>query len=84
MSEFAASLGQMMGQKVIDRTNLAGRFDLDLRARAEGLIPSVRSDPPELPSIFVAVQEQLGLRLVEERGPVETFIVDSVQMPTTD
>ena len=38
----------------------------------------------EFPSIFTAVQEQLGLRLESERGPVPVLVIDSVQRPTPD
>src|SRR5688572_7050809 len=67
-------------QMVINRTALNGRFDLDLRFTPE----SSAAAAPESPSIFTAVQEQLGLRLQSERGPVPVLVIDSVQRPTPD
>jgi uncharacterized protein (TIGR03435 family) len=67
-------------QMVINRTALNGRFDLDLRFTPES--SSVAA--PEFPSIFTAVQEQLGLKLQSERAPVPVLVIDSVQRPTPD
>jgi uncharacterized protein (TIGR03435 family) len=68
---------------VLDRTGLTGTYDFDLRFAA----PSLRGaspDAPALPSIFTALQEQLGLKLETSRGPVEMFVIDSVERPTPD
>lgn len=70
----------VFSRRVIDRTGLGGVFDLDLRFTPESS-PAVA---PESPSIFTAVQEQLGLRLQSERGPVPVLVIDSVQRPTPD
>jgi uncharacterized protein (TIGR03435 family) len=91
MSQLASKLGTMMQETIVDRTGLAGRFDLDLRAvpsgRGGAVRPGVGVPPPagfERPSIFTAVQEQLGLKLEPQRGTVEVFVIDSVQLPTPD
>ena len=65
---------------VVDRTGLAGPFDFNLTyapaARGGGPAPS-----DDQPSIFTAVQEQLGLKLEPATAPVEVLVVDSVSMP---
>jgi uncharacterized protein (TIGR03435 family) len=73
--------GSVFSQRVINRTGLSGEFDLDLQFAADS---GVNQGASNLPSIFTAVQEQLGLRLQPERGPVPFLIIDSVQRPTPD
>jgi uncharacterized protein (TIGR03435 family) len=81
LDNFALVLASsVFSRRVIDRTGLGGQFDLDLRFTPESS-PAVA---PEFPSIFTAVQEQLGLRLQSERGPVPVLVIDSVQRPTPD
>jgi uncharacterized protein (TIGR03435 family) len=68
-------------EPVINRTGLSGQFDFDLQFSAE-MAPGVATTPQELPSIFAAVQEQLGLELQSDRGPVRVLVIESVQRPT--
>jgi uncharacterized protein (TIGR03435 family) len=77
---------------VIDRTGLTGVFDWTLEwspealpqpLRASGAPPTPPGDPNG-PSIFTALQEQLGLKLESARGPVDVLVIDSVQQPTPD
>ena len=70
----------VFSQRVINRTGLSGEFELDLRFTPDSSTAAV----PEFPSIFTAVQEQLGLKLQSERGPVPVLVIDSVQRPTPD
>lgn len=70
----------VFNQRVINRTGISGEFDLDLRFTPE----SSSAPAPEFPSIFTAVQEQLGLRLQSERGPVPVLVIDSIQRPNPD
>ncbi len=87
MGSFAGTLAAMMRQMIVDETGLTGWFDLDLRMSPEGfpgapINPNPAADAP--PSVFTAVQEQLGLKLQPRRGPVEMFVIDSVERPTSD
>jgi uncharacterized protein (TIGR03435 family) len=72
---------------VIDKTGLTGTFDVHLRwARdpeppAAGVAAPALSGDPGAPSIFDAVEEQLGLKLEPGRGPVEYVVVDHVEKP---
>ena len=73
----------------VDRTGLAGVFDISLRFRppeplagadARGLaVPDVN---PDLPVIETALQEQLGLKLETIRQPADVLIVDRIERPT--
>jgi uncharacterized protein (TIGR03435 family) len=93
MSNFASMLGSMLGRPIYDRTNLTGNFELQLDYTPDQmpqLPPGVTLPPgltlpsPDGPSLATALQEQLGLKLDNTRGPVDVFVVDSVEQPTPD
>ena len=79
MDGVASSLSTAAGRTVINRTGLAGLFDYTLR---------FSSDPnqaiQDLPSIFTAVREQLGLRLEPARGNVDVLVIDHLERPATE
>jgi uncharacterized protein (TIGR03435 family) len=79
---FVYLLARQLDHALIDRTNLKGLYDIKLQWSTElktGAEPSSSSDRP---SIFTALQEQLGLRLESSKGPVEVLVIDSVQRPS--
>jgi uncharacterized protein (TIGR03435 family) len=84
-------LSTRVSRSVIDRTGLTGFFDFDLEWTAAAGEPGVppttgpaNDRPDDGPSIFTALQEQLGLKLDPQRGPVEVLVIDHVEQPTTD
>jgi uncharacterized protein (TIGR03435 family) len=80
--------GSSLHRLVVDRTGLEGTYDLELRFTPDNIPPAglVPPDFPAIdangPSIFSAVQEQLGLKLDAQRGPVEVLVIDRVEPPT--
>jgi uncharacterized protein (TIGR03435 family) len=68
------------GRKVVDKTGLTGLYRIALDFTPDPLPPG--ADDPGLPSLFTALREQLGLRLVSDTGQVDTFVVESVQKPS--
>jgi len=72
-------LGLSAGRKVVDKTGLAGLYQIDLSFAPE---PLPQGADPNLPSLSTALREQLGLRLVPETGQVDTFVVESVERPS--
>jgi uncharacterized protein (TIGR03435 family) len=74
----AKTLLQFVGRSVVDRTGLTGGFDFDIRA-AE--IAGGGGDAGDIPSIFTAIQEQLGLKLKPIRVEVEFVVVDRIHHP---
>jgi len=56
---------------------LTGFYQLDLRYANE--VSKVPDEDPAGPSIFTAVQEQLGLKLESKKGPVEVLVIDSAE-----
>jgi uncharacterized protein (TIGR03435 family) len=86
IAELLPSLGNVLDRVVVDRTGLTGTFDVDLKWSAEALgsgAPNQQA-PADAPSIFTALQEQLGLKLESTRGPVEVLVIDSIEPPTAD
>ena len=74
---------------VVDETGLQGEFDWTLEWGAETtLSPADGRDSPQPaalgPSIFTAIEEQLGLRLQSGRRPVDVLVIDSLERPTPD
>lgn len=78
MHDLAFVLRTQTGRPVIDKTGLAGKYDFELQW-ASGNPP-----PPDLdaPSIFTAVQEQIGLRLDPVKAPFDTIVIDSAEKPS--
>lgn len=82
----ARELAKAVGRVVVDKTGIPGRFDVTLRwtpdQGPEKLNGEPIPDPP--PSIFTAVQEQLGLKLDSQKGPVQVLVVEHVETPTAN
>jgi len=79
-----AVLSNELDRLVIDKTGLTGLFDLHLEWNRHAIsapIRSVRGEPVG-PSVFAAIQDQLGLQLEPERGSAEVLVVDHVEKPT--
>ncbi len=68
------------GRYLIDKTGLTGRYDFDLHWTPD----DTPADSPLAggPSIFTAVEEQLGLKLESAKVPVDVLVIDSAQKPT--
>jgi len=94
MTSLVNMLSQQLHRTVVDKTGLTGKYDIALQwTPDEGSDPMFKgTDGSQLraaslpddsgPSIFTAVQEQLGLKLQSAKGPVETFVIDHVEMPS--
>jgi uncharacterized protein (TIGR03435 family) len=91
LDRYAQMLSLALDRPVIDKTGIAGVFDIDLQSAVEGtrmaqFLPpdgSLRPVPSEpAPSIFTALQEQLGLKLEATKAPVEVLVIDHAVRPT--
>jgi uncharacterized protein (TIGR03435 family) len=76
MPWLAAVLGGMVGRPVIDKTGFNGSFKVQLEFAASNDANSAK------PSIFTALQEQLGLRLESQKGSVGILVVDHAEKPS--
>ena len=81
MNKLAMLLSRMTRMPVLDKTGLAGFYQFDLRYANE---VSGDTDTPAGPSIFTAVQEQLGLKLESKKGPVEVLVIDHAEKVPSD
>jgi uncharacterized protein (TIGR03435 family) len=84
MTQLAAELPSATeGRQVIDRTGLTGSFDVTLTWNAETLHPGA-APVQDAASIFAAIQEQLGLRLVSITTPIEVIVIDRADRPVSN
>jgi uncharacterized protein (TIGR03435 family) len=92
MTQFANSLSTSVGRHVVDKTGLTGSYEFELSWTPDQLPqnppPPGAPPPPPIdpngPSIFTALQEQLGLKLESARGPVQVLVIERVDRPTPD
>ena len=88
MSHVARYLQPLLRRAVVDRTGLFGKFDLDLTFATESvpglLVPSEDPQATDGSALTTAIHEQLGLRLVSARGPVEVLVIDKAEPPTSN
>ena len=75
-------MGQVQ-RAVIDRIGLTGTWDIDLTFSPDGGVAAPAAAPQDSgPSLFTALQEQLGLRLEPSTGPVQVLVIDRIERPT--
>ena len=96
LAQFADMLSRQIGHVVVDKTGLKGEYDFTLKWTPDegqgqmfggpgGGPPRDGAPPPpdpNGPTIFTALQEQLGLKLESQKGPVDTIVIDHVERPS--
>jgi uncharacterized protein (TIGR03435 family) len=98
MSDLALMLSAYSDRPVMDKAGVQGVFDIKLQwnpfaARTQPSEDVQRSPQAEaregrnpdldsLPTLFTALEQQLGLRLESRKGPVETYVIDHVERPS--
>lgn len=81
----AEELSKIVGRDVIDKTGISGRYDLKLHWAPDDAPQRILNGTPAPdsgPSIFTALEEQLGLRLEPAKGPVKVLVIDHLAMPS--
>ena len=87
LPQLAAILGLTLGETVLDKTGLTGRYDVELSfAPDPARLPAgveLDRDAPEFarPSLFTAVEEQLGLKLEPYKEELDALVIESVEQP---
>ncbi len=74
----AAAVSRPVARPVVDSTSIQGNYDIKLEYAPEGAVN------PTLPSIFTALQEQLGLKLTSQKVPAEMLTIDRVERVPTE
>ena len=93
LTQLATTLSQIVGRVVQDQTGLSGQYDFELSFTPEQMpqgpppganAPQLPPIDPNGPSLFTALQEQLGLKLESTKGSVDVLVIDRVEPPTID
>jgi uncharacterized protein (TIGR03435 family) len=89
---FADLLSRQLGRLIVNKTGLKGNYDFTLKwtpDEGQGQMPGgppgdAAPPPPDAsgPTIYTALQEQLGLKLESQKGPVDTIVIDHVERPS--
>lgn len=80
MARFAEFMSGSLGRSIVDNTGLTGGYDFKLDWNPDEIDTSGPGN--SAPSIFTAVQDQLGLKLVPATGTVECLVIDHVETPS--
>ena len=81
MGDLAAAISDQVHRQVIDKTGLAGHVDITLKWSDD---VAAQQGGPNVVSIFTAVEEELGLKLQPSKGPVDTLVIDHIEMPSAN
>ena len=93
MAALASTLSTFAGRIVVDRTGIMGGYDVELNWTPDQIPRPVGDQPvqvngvtvdPNGPSLFTALQEQLGLKLESTKGPVDVLVVERAEKPAED
>ncbi len=79
LSRFVEELTRVSGRPVINRTGLSGKYDIEMDWAAED-----DEDDADVPGLFTAIREQLGLGLESRKAQIEVVVVDRVEMPSAN
>ena len=81
-ADMASHLARELGTVVVDRTGLAGTYDFSLNWKSDrnGSFNEAASDA-SIPSLQTALQEQLGLKLEPQKGPMQVLVIDHAEKP---
>ena len=90
MDRLVDVLSRLTGRTVVDKTGLAGGYDINLEYTPDqprALPPPPGAPPlppidPNGPSLFTALQEQRGLKLESQKGPVDIIVIDHIEKPS--
>lgn len=80
MEMLGQTLSNVTGRPVIDKTGLTGKYDFVLEWTPD--MAATGDSAPVGPTIFTALQEQLGLKLESQKGPIQNIVIDRAEKPS--
>lgn len=82
-SEIALHLSMQLGTVVVDKTGLTGRYDFNLNWKSDGSVGNFNTPASDasVSSLQTALQEQLGLKLEPQKGPMPVLVIDHAEKP---
>jgi uncharacterized protein (TIGR03435 family) len=86
VAALAEELSKVAGRDVVDKTGMVGRYHLKLQWTPDDAAPSGGNGAPTDagPSLFTALEEQIGLKLQPAKGSVQVLVIDHAEMPTAN
>jgi uncharacterized protein (TIGR03435 family) len=78
----AEQLAEVLGRVVVDKTGIQGRYKIMLKWTPDDRADASAASADSGPSIFTALEEQLGLKLESAKGPVSVLVIDRAEMPS--
>ncbi|HZP03545.1 MAG TPA: TIGR03435 family protein [Terracidiphilus sp.] len=78
----AEQLAEVLGRVVVDKTGIQGRYKIMLKWTPDDRADASAASADSGPSIFTAIEEQLGLELESAKGPVSVLVIDRAEMPS--
>ena len=84
VSAVAELLAVQLGRNVIDRTGFTGKIDVKLRWAQDLAVEPVSDEDAALPPLPMALEKQMGLRLVSVTGPVKLYVIDRLDKPSAN
>lgn len=83
MPKVAMRLAAVLGEPVVDMTGVSGDFDFTLLWTPDDMRANpAETEPAEYPSLFTAIEEQLGLKLEARRAPADALVIDDARPPS--
>ncbi len=82
IQSFIFSLRGLAGRVVRDKTGLTGFYQMDFTYAEPAQANGGSGDPGDAPSVFTALQEQLGLKLEPDKMPLQFVVIDHIERPT--
>jgi uncharacterized protein (TIGR03435 family) len=91
MANLSLYLARQLDRPVLDRTGLTGKYDFKFEwtpdtgpcaTSSDGTTPTVLVSSSNAPSLFTALQEELGLKLESIKGPVDSLVIDRAERPS--